>query len=231
MSISKRLFTFSMVVFLLGAAAAAQEPDVPPPVAVTLTAEQARILEGIRANDWRAIRDAGRSRNRIYLEALAAALPRRRDIPGDYIVQEALAQLGDTGQLQELWCWSIGERTYSSSYISFRLAQVGGWFAIRAFEYLMSPTGQTPTGQTNPSTAAMGNDLSNSTRASGSSNVYQPPSADNPASGAAISASPGPAASQSTSSQTRGTSPPPSNGTLPTGTEGNSGSARGGGKG
>jgi len=143
MSISKRLFTFSMVVFLLGAAAAAQEPDVPPPVAVTLTAEQARILEGIRANDWRAIRDAGRSRNRIYLEALAAALPRRRDIPGDYIVQEALAQLGDTGQLQELWCWSIGERTYSSSYISFRLAQVGGWFAIRAFEYLMSPTGQT----------------------------------------------------------------------------------------
>jgi len=95
----------------------------------------------------------------------------------------------------------------------------------------VSPTGQTPTGQTNPSTAAMGNDLSNSTRASGSSNVYQPPSADNPASGAAISASPGPAASQSTSSQTRGTSPPPSNGTLPTGTEGNSGSARGGDKG
>jgi len=64
MSISKRLFTFSMVVFLLGAAAAAQEPDVPPPVAVTLTAEQARILEGIRANDWRAIRDAFSTRLR-----------------------------------------------------------------------------------------------------------------------------------------------------------------------
>jgi len=94
-----------------------------------------------------------------------------------------------------------------------------------------TPMPVSPGGQTNPSTAAMGNDLSNSTRASGSSNVYQPPSADNPASGAAISASPGPAASQSTSSQTRGTSPPPSNGTLPTGTEGNSGSARGGGKG
>jgi hypothetical protein len=94
-----------------------------------------------------------------------------------------------------------------------------------------TPMPVSPSGLTNPSTAAMGNDLSNSTRASGSSNVYQPPSADNPASGAAISASPAPAASQSTSSQTRGTSPPPSSGTLPSGTEGNSGSARGGGKG
>jgi hypothetical protein len=46
-----------------------------------LTAEQARILNGIRANDGLAIREAGRSRDRIYLEALAAALPRRRDLP------------------------------------------------------------------------------------------------------------------------------------------------------
>ena len=45
MSILKRLFTFAMVVFLLAASGAgAQEPDVPPPIAVTLTAEQARIL-------------------------------------------------------------------------------------------------------------------------------------------------------------------------------------------
>ena len=86
MSILKRLFTFAMVVFLLAASGAgAQEPDVPPPIAVTLTAEQARILEGIRANDSRAIRDAGLSRDRIYLEALAGALPRRQNIPGDYM--------------------------------------------------------------------------------------------------------------------------------------------------
>ena len=88
-----------------------------------------------------------------------------------------------------------------------------------------------PAGLTNPSTAATGNDLSNSTRASGRSNVYQPPSADNPAPGAATAASPEPAASQGVSSQTRGTSPPPPDGTLPGGTEGNSGSRRGGGKG
>ena len=143
MSILKRRFTFSMVVFLFGAAAAAaQEPDVPPPVAVTPTVEQARVLQGIRANDWRMIREAGRSRDRIYLEALNAALMRRRGIPADFVAQEALAQLGDTRQLQAIWCMSIDERNYQSSNISFHLAQVGGWFAIRAFEYLLSPTGQ-----------------------------------------------------------------------------------------
>ncbi|MDQ6638277.1 MAG: hypothetical protein M3Z15_01240, partial [Pseudomonadota bacterium] len=83
------------------------------------------------------------------------------------------------------------------------------------------------------STAGTGNDLSNSTRATGSSNVYQPPSSDNPAPGGAPSASAAgaaSAASQSVSSQTRGTSPPPNDGTLPRGTEGNTGSRRGGGK-
>jgi hypothetical protein len=88
---------------------------------------------------------------------------------------------------------------------------------------------------TNPSTAGTGNDLSNSTRASGTTNVYQPPSSDNPAPGNAANAgNAGNAASgpnQSTSSQTRGTSPMPNDGTLPGGTEGNSGSRRGGGKG
>jgi hypothetical protein len=142
MSILKRLFTFAMVVFLLAASGAgAQEPDVPPPIAVTLTAEQARILEGIRANDSRAIRDAGLSRDRIYLEALAGALPRRQNIPGDYMVQEALAQLGDTRQLQAIWCASTAERNYRSFNITSSLARIGGWFAIRGFDYLMSPEG------------------------------------------------------------------------------------------
>jgi len=89
-------------------------------------------------------------------------------------------------------------------------------------------------GQTNPSTSAKGNDLSNSTRASGNSNVYQPASSDNPPPGGTPTAganSAASAASQSVSSQTRGTSPPPNSGTLPGGTEGNTGSRRGGGKG
>ena len=37
---------------------------------------------------------------------------------------------------------SIDERQYNASYISFRLAQVGGWFPIRAYGYLLSPNGQ-----------------------------------------------------------------------------------------
>jgi hypothetical protein len=41
---------------------------------------------------------------------------------------------------------------------------------------------------------------------------------------------PGGAPSESVSSQTRGTSPPPNDGTLPRGTEGSTGSRRGGGK-
>jgi hypothetical protein len=93
-----------------------------------------------------------------------------------------------------------------------------------------TPMPVSPSGQTNESTAGRGNDLSNSTRASGRSNVYEPASTDNPASGASATAAAS-GASQSTSSQTRGTSPTPNNGSLPGGTEGNSGSRRGGGKG
>ena len=96
-----------------------------------------------------------------------------------------------------------------------------------------TPLPVSPAGLTNPSTAATGNDLSNSTRASGSSNVYQPPSSDNPAPGGTATAgagSPASAASQSVTSQTRGTSPAPNSGTLPGGTEGNTGTRRGGGK-
>ena len=97
-----------------------------------------------------------------------------------------------------------------------------------------TPLPVSPSGQTNPSTAGTGNDLSNSTRASGRSNVYQPPSTDNPPPGGTPTAgagSPASAASQSVTSQTRGTSPPPNSGTLPGGSEGNTGSRRGGGKG
>ncbi len=93
-----------------------------------------------------------------------------------------------------------------------------------------TPLPVSPSGQTNSSTAGSGNDLSNSTRASGNSNVYQPASTDNAAPNGSA-ASPAPAASQGVSSQTRGTSPPPNDGTLPRGTEGNTGARNGGGKG
>lgn len=92
-----------------------------------------------------------------------------------------------------------------------------------------TPLPVSPAGSTNASTAAQGNDLSNSTRATGNSNVYQPPSTNNPAPAASAS---GAASSnaQTTSSQTLGTSVPPNDGTLPTGTTGSTGARRGGGK-
>ena len=68
-----------------------------------------------------------------------------------------------------------------------------------------------PAGLSNESTARQGNDLTNSTRATGGSNVYQSPSTDNPAPGnpgLAAAGSPSSAASQSLSSQSRGTSLP-----------------------
>jgi len=37
---------------------------------------------------------------------------------------------------------SIDDRQSNASYISFRLAQVGGRFDIRAYDYLLSPNGQ-----------------------------------------------------------------------------------------
>ena len=94
-----------------------------------------------------------------------------------------------------------------------------------------TPLPVSPSGLTNSSTASQGHDLSNSTRASGGSNVYQPPSADNPAANGAAAAAPASGASQSVTSQSRGTNAPPNDGTLPIGTEGNTGSRRGGGKG
>ena len=73
-----------------------------------------------------------------------------------------------------------------------------------------TPLPVAPAGLTNGSTASQGNDLTNSTSASGRSNMYQPPSNNNPspspelATGGSASA----AASQTVSSQTRGTSQP-----------------------
>ncbi|MEO5845591.1 MAG: hypothetical protein ABIQ33_12210 [Caldimonas sp.] len=96
-----------------------------------------------------------------------------------------------------------------------------------------TPLPVSPAGLTNSSTASAGNDLSNSTRASGNSNVYQPPSGDNPAPGAAVTAGAGSSASsagQSTSSQTLGTSPRPGDGPLPKGAEGSTASRGGAGK-
>ncbi len=80
-----------------------------------------------------------------------------------------------------------------------------------------TPLPVSPSGLTNSSTAAQGNDLSNSARAGGSSNTYQPASTDNPAPGGAASA-PSTAASQSVSSSTTGTQPMPNDGTTPNGT-------------
>lgn len=57
------------------------------------------------------------------------------------VVQEALAQLGDTNQLQVFWCLSIDPRNYDGYGIAARLARIGGWFALQAFDYLMTPGG------------------------------------------------------------------------------------------
>jgi len=96
-----------------------------------------------------------------------------------------------------------------------------------------TPLPVSPSGLSNSSTAQQGNDLSNSTSASGKSNMYEPSSASAPpAQGVAVgnSADHPSAASQSVSSQTSGTHPPANDGTLPKGTEGSTGARRGGGK-
>ena len=79
-----------------------------------------------------------------------------------------------------------------------------------------TPLPVSPSGSTNASTAAQGSDLSNTTRATGTTNVYQPGTASS--------------SGQATSSETRGTSVPPNDGTLPGGTTGSTGSRSGGGK-
>ena len=141
-----------LIVCMLPFTAVAQEilpRDRPgaPPLAVDLSKEQARILAGIRADDSRAVVDAGHSRDRTFLEALRGALRRH---PPDYEsgnfsqVNEALAQLGDTEQLQRVWCLSIDERSgnVDGYFIAARLARIGGWFGLQVFDYLMTASGR-----------------------------------------------------------------------------------------
>jgi hypothetical protein len=95
-----------------------------------------------------------------------------------------------------------------------------------------TPMPVSPQGLTSSSTALQSSDLSNSTSARGNTNLPQPPSTNNPASGPGVggTGSPMPAASQTISSQTLGTNPNMSNSSVPQGTPGNSGTRSGGGK-
>ncbi len=113
----------------------------PPPLTASLSPDQARILAGIRAGERRAIDEAGWSRDRIYLEALDGALRRQRPKPDDWTdVQQALARLGDSEQLQKAWCLAINERNITGGPAIVR--SIGGWFAIQVSDYLLTPAGR-----------------------------------------------------------------------------------------
>jgi hypothetical protein len=138
------LRTITVALAMLAATAAQgaghQLSITPPPLPVSLSPDQARILAGIRADDRRAIVEAGWSRDRIYWEALSGALRRQRPKPDDWTdLQQALARLGDSEQLQKAWCLSINERN-PSGYVAPR--SIGGWFAIQVYDYLLTPTGR-----------------------------------------------------------------------------------------
>jgi hypothetical protein len=138
-----RTITVALAMLAATAAQAAghQLPITPPPLPVSLSAEQARILAGVRAGDRRAIVEAGLSRDRIYLEALAGALRRQQPKPGYWTeIQEALARLGDSEQLQKAWCLSINEQ--NSVGAPPLLKGIGGWFAIQVYDYLLTPAGR-----------------------------------------------------------------------------------------
>jgi hypothetical protein len=116
------LRTITVALAMLAATAAQgaghQLSITPPPLPVSLSPDQARILAGIRADDRRAIVEAGWSRDRIYWEALSGALRRQRPKPDDWTdLQQALARLGDSEQLQKAWCLSINERN-PSGYVA-----------------------------------------------------------------------------------------------------------------
>ncbi len=134
-------FAFAMLATTSAQDASNQLSITPPPLSVSLSADQRRILAGIRAGERRAIYEAGYSRDRIYLEALAAALRQQRPAPDDFTdVQQALARLGDSEQLQKAWCLAINERNIHGGPAIVR--SIGGWFAIRVSDYLLTPTGR-----------------------------------------------------------------------------------------
>jgi hypothetical protein len=122
---------------------AAAQTSAPSP-----TEQEKILIQRILADDGDAIREAGLSKNRLFVRPLKQIYEKTRDrrtkdinqgeFPLDTTV--ALAQLGERAQMQELWCISINETRYGGRGVPLNVvADVSGWFAFRVLRTFLLP--------------------------------------------------------------------------------------------
>jgi hypothetical protein len=101
------------------------------------------LIQRIQAGDAAAMTEAGRSGNRVFVQYLQHELKDRRTQDGPARqAMIALARLGETDQLQEVWCRAITDDPKRGlENPVFELEQVGGWFSIQGLEKLLTPEG------------------------------------------------------------------------------------------
>jgi IPT/TIG domain len=93
----------------------------------------------IRAGDTEAIAAAGKSGKRVFLPVLQQLASSKKDKRVTWQTMIALAQLGQTEQLQEIWCRAITDRPNQGLQTPVEeLELVGGWFGIRALQQILT---------------------------------------------------------------------------------------------
>src|SRR5260370_19838910 len=101
------------------------------------------LIRRILAGEIAAIEEAGKSGNRLFVTYLRRELEDRTN-DGDPAQRAriALAQFGETDQLQEVWCRAITDDPKRGlENPTHELEKVGGWFGIQGLQKLLTPDG------------------------------------------------------------------------------------------
>lgn len=92
-----------------------------------------QIIQGIRTADQQSVLAAGKSGNKQFIPYLQELYKNKRF--SDYSrapAQLALAKLGDTTALKEIYCeLTSGAYEYQEDVVNRKLRYIGGWFSVR----------------------------------------------------------------------------------------------------
>jgi hypothetical protein len=126
--------------FMLSLAHAVASQTVPPK---PQSQHDQILIQLIQAGDGAAMNEAGRSGNRLFIPFLREQL-KNRDKHVDRVgpARFALARLGETDQLQEVWCSASSGDPVENGAAVLNLGLIGGWFGIRGLEIFLTPEGQ-----------------------------------------------------------------------------------------
>ncbi len=104
------------------------------------------FVQKIQAGDVEAIAMAGQSGDQRFVPYLKKELENHKAkgdrFAGSWPTELALARLGQTDQLQGVWCRAVTDDPKHGLWPStYQLELVGGWFAIQGIEKLLTPEG------------------------------------------------------------------------------------------